>query len=65
MNQDTIRQEKQKRVEKQLFQIAQDNFGVTTLEARNQDCLDHHDVSVWGIKQALQDAYKLGQKDNN
>jgi hypothetical protein len=37
-------------------------FSVDTLETRNRDRLDFHDVSVWGIKAALEEAYEAGVK---
>ena len=47
----------------QLFrQIALDHLFVDTLETRNSDRLDFHDVSVWGIKAALEAAYEAGRK---
>lgn len=35
---------------------------VETLEVRNRDCLDFHDVSVWGVREALSLAYLLGAR---
>ena len=44
-----------------LTGIAQKNFpGVETLELRGRDGLDFHDVSVWSIKAALEDAFIAG-----
>jgi hypothetical protein len=44
-----------------LEKIAKEHFpSVETLETRKSDGLDFHDVSVWGIKNALSDAFKLG-----
>jgi len=40
--------------------IAQTHLGVGTLETRNSDSLDFHDVSVWGLRMALESAYNLG-----
>jgi hypothetical protein len=34
---------------------------VETLETRNRDALDFHDVAVWSIRQALAEAYAAGQ----
>lgn len=36
---------------------------LTTLETRNHDDLDFHEVSIWGIRNALQAAYDLGAKE--
>ncbi len=41
--------------------IAQQHLGIETLETRNRDSLDFHDVSVWGVKAALEAAYAAGQ----
>lgn len=45
-----------------LLEIAKKHFMIETLETRNSDSLDFHDVSVWGIKAALQEAYEAGKK---
>ncbi len=47
----------------QLFQqIAFDHLFVDTLETRHSDRLDFHEVSVWGIKSALQAAFDAGRQ---
>jgi hypothetical protein len=44
-----------------LEMIAKKHFpGLETLETRNSDSLDFHDVSVWAIKKALTDAFFAG-----
>ncbi|MCA3438428.1 MAG: hypothetical protein INF48_14050 [Rhodobacter sp.] len=47
----------------QLFlEIAKRHMpSVETLETRNRDALDFHDVAVWSIRQALAEAYAAGQ----
>lgn len=46
-----------------LLDIAKKRFGtVETLETRMSDGLDFHDVSVWSIKKALEDAFDAGIK---
>ena len=46
----------------QLFQqIALDHLFIDTLETRHSDRLDFHEVSVWGIKSALQAAFDAGR----
>ncbi len=40
--------------------IAQKHLRIETLETRNSDRLDFHDVSVWGVKSALQAAFDAG-----
>ncbi len=34
---------------------------VETLETRNRDALDFHDVAVWSIRNLLAEAYAAGQ----
>lgn len=48
--------------EQQLQKIALDHFFIETLETRHSDRLDFHDVSVWGIKSALEAAFEAGRK---
>jgi hypothetical protein len=43
-----------------LAQIALDHLFIETLETRNSDRLDFHDVSIWGVKSALMTAYQAG-----
>ena len=45
-----------------LTAIAQEELLVETLETRISDNLDFYDVSVWGIKRALERAYEAGQQ---
>ena len=45
-----------------LLGIALKHFpNIETLETRNSDCLDFHDVAVWAIRNALEAAYAAGQ----
>ena len=48
-----------------LEKIAKDNIGLETLKTRNSDDLDFHDVAVWSIKKALQDAFIAGMTVGN
>ena len=41
-------------VELLLESIALDHLFIETLQTRHRDSLDFHDVSVWGVKSALQ-----------
>ena len=34
--------------------------GLEALESRNHDALDFHDVAVWAIRRALEEAYAAG-----
>ena len=44
-----------------LFEsIALDHLFIETLVTRHSDRLDFHDVSVWGVKSALQAAFDAG-----
>lgn len=47
---------------KQLEQIAKEHLFIETLETQHSDRLDFHDVSVWGVKAALQAAFEAGRK---
>lgn len=48
--------------ETRLAAIAADHFFIDTLETRNSDSLDFHDVAVWQIKEALMAAYEAGMQ---
>jgi len=45
-----------------LLAIAKEHLFVETLETRNSDSLDFHDVSAEGIRRALTAAFEAGQK---
>ena len=46
-----------------LLEIAQKHFpDLETLETRNSDGLDFHDVAVWAIRSALVAAYQAGRR---
>ena len=44
-----------------LLEIAAKHFFLETLETRNSDGLDFHDVAVWSIRAALEAAFAAGQ----
>jgi hypothetical protein len=46
-----------KRIPRYATKIAKELLDIATLEARNSDGLDFHEVSVWGIRNALVAAY--------
>ena len=48
-------------VDAQLASIARRTMDIPTLDARNSDRLDFHEVSVWEILKALRLAYRAGQ----
>ena len=43
-----------------MLDIAKRHFLVETLDTRNSDGLDFHDVAVWSIRAALIEAYAAG-----
>ena len=44
-----------------LLEIARKNFpNIETLQTRNSDGLDFHDVAVWAIRAALEAAFAAG-----
>ena len=46
-----------------LLEIAAKHFHtVETLETRNRDRLDFHDVAVWTIRAALEEAFEAGRR---
>lgn len=47
-------------MEKEIRRIAAVVLGIETLESRNSDELDFHEVSVWSLKKALEEAYLAG-----
>lgn len=51
-----------KALETQLQQIALDHLFIETLETRNSDRMDFHEVSVCGVKSALMAAYEAGRQ---
>ncbi len=51
-----------KTLDQQMQQIALDHLFIETLETRNSDRMDFHEVSVWGVKSALMAAYEAGRQ---
>ena len=49
-------------LEQQMQKIALDHLFIETLETRNSDRMDFHEVSVWGVKSALMAAYQAGRE---
>lgn len=43
-----------------VAEIARRHLRVDTLETRNSDALDFHDLAVWSIREALLAAYEAG-----
>lgn len=50
----------QYQIDELLAEIAKKHLSLETLETRNSDSLDFHDVVVWSLKEALQEAYEAG-----
>lgn len=44
-----------------ILEIAAKHFFIETLETRNSDRLDFHDVAVWAMRAALEAAYEAGR----
>lgn len=51
---------RQQELDQLLTDIAKKHLNIETLETRNSDSLDFHDVAVWCLKDALQAAYDAG-----
>lgn len=47
-------------MEQLIASIAKEQLSIKTLEARNSDCLDFHEVSIWQVRRALEAAYRAG-----
>jgi hypothetical protein len=47
--------------EQVLAEIAATILGIETLETRNSDSKDFHEVSVWSLHDALAAAYEAGR----
>ena len=50
----------QQDIDQLLLEIAKKHLNLETLETLNSDSLDFHDVAVWSLKDALQEAYEAG-----
>lgn len=46
----------------QALEAARRALGIETLETRNSDRLDFHDLAVWNVRAALEAAYEAGRK---
>jgi len=46
----------------ELLKIAQRQFRIETLDTQNWDRLDFHDVAVWAIRAALEEAFEVGRR---
>jgi len=50
------------KIDNLLTLIAQQHLGIETLETRNSDRLDFHDVGVASLKEALYAAFVIGRE---
>ena len=48
------------RKDEAIERIARDVLAIETLETRNSDQLDFHDLAVWTLRSALEAAYEAG-----
>lgn len=48
-----------------INKIAREILDLETLETRNSDSLDFHDLAVWEIRKALEAAYRAGRESTN
>lgn len=49
-----------KRHRKAIEAIAKNDLDLETLDTRNSDSLDFHDLAVWEIRKALESAFRAG-----
>ena len=49
-------------MKKTIEKIAKEHLHLETLDTRKSDSLDFKEQSVWGIKAALEAAYKAGEE---
>lgn len=61
---DTTKKKEDKTMKKEdiLTKIAKNRIGAETLETRNSDRLDFYDISVWALKEMLEQAYEAGRE---
>ena len=45
-----------------IKKIARDTLLLATLETQKSDSADFHDMAVWQIKEAMEQAYEAGKK---
>ena len=48
------------KLKKKISEISNKTLEIETLETRNSDSLDFHNISVWQIKEALEQAWLSG-----
>jgi hypothetical protein len=55
---ETIKQTQTAQRDALILEIAKRQFFVETLETRQRDSLDFHDVAVWAMRAALEEAFE-------
>lgn len=60
----TTKEKEDKTMKKEdiLTKIVKNRIGAETLETRNSDNLDFYDISIWALKEMLEQAYEAGRK---
>ena len=56
-----MKKQNPKAIQDLLEKIALDHLFIQSLETQMSDRLDFHEVSVWGVKSALQAAFEAGR----
>jgi hypothetical protein len=56
----TKKETQRKTTNNTIAELARAHLAINTLETRNSDALDFHDLAVWNIKAALEAAYAAG-----
>ena len=53
-----------KELKTKLEKIVKERYPeIETLDKQWNDCLDFHEVSVWGLRELLEKAYELGKSE--
>lgn len=60
MPKETVIDESVFEAKQRLYQLACKKLDLKTLETRNSDSLDFHDLAVWQIKNVLDLAFNIG-----
>jgi len=62
--QEKTKSEGNKKMENKLLEIAK-IAGIETLETRNSDSFDFHEISIWTLKEMLEKAYEMGKNSKS
>ncbi len=55
-----VKTHRQPTLDEAFADIARRVLNIPTLETRNMDGLDFHDVAVWQVREALEEAWRAG-----